>query len=218
MLAGEVDRRTPQGTKGSKKYERATNSFEVVAREWFEKHRHTWAASHSDKIIRRLEKDVFPWLGGKPLRKSLHAMLATNCSIVPVPPSKTNPLIQQRVFCFQPVDSCSVPQFSHPNEVRHDYQAPVPLALEPTRYFRFSCCRTAGLADCHENINRNGNPDVRLHRILGSTVEFFDPNTLFDLSFDLSKRTVREHPANRAAELLPWAVAKQINSPSGAST
>ena len=118
-------------------------------------------------------------------------MLATNCSIVPVPPSKTNPLIQQRVFCFQPVESCSVPQFSHPNEVRHDYQAPVPLALEPTRYFRFSCCRTAGLADCHENINRDGNPDVRLHRILGSTVEFFDPNTLFDLSFDLSKEQSR---------------------------
>ena len=43
----------------------ATNSFEVIAREWFEKNRDSWAPSHADKIINRLEKDVFPWLGGK---------------------------------------------------------------------------------------------------------------------------------------------------------
>ena len=46
---------------------RASNSFEVVAREWFEKHRETWAVGHADKIIRRLEKDVFPWLGVRPI-------------------------------------------------------------------------------------------------------------------------------------------------------
>jgi len=40
-------------------------SFEEVAREWFAKQSPTWAASHADKIIARLENDVFPWLGGK---------------------------------------------------------------------------------------------------------------------------------------------------------
>lgn len=39
------------------------NTFEAIAREWFEKHRKTWAKSHSEKIIRRMERDVFPWLG-----------------------------------------------------------------------------------------------------------------------------------------------------------
>ena len=39
------------------------NRFEVVAREWFEKFGTDWAGSHSDRIINRLEKDVFPWLG-----------------------------------------------------------------------------------------------------------------------------------------------------------
>jgi len=39
------------------------DSFEQVAREWFEKHSPNWAPSHSEKIIRRLERDVFPWLG-----------------------------------------------------------------------------------------------------------------------------------------------------------
>ena len=40
-------------------------SFEAVAREWYAKHAPSWAASHSDKIIRRLERDVFPWIGAK---------------------------------------------------------------------------------------------------------------------------------------------------------
>lgn len=44
-----------------------TNIFEVVAREWFEKHSSNWVASHADKIIRRFEKDVFPWMGTRPI-------------------------------------------------------------------------------------------------------------------------------------------------------
>lgn len=43
------------------------NSFEVVAREWFAKHSPKWAATHSSKIIRRLEREVFPWLGQHPI-------------------------------------------------------------------------------------------------------------------------------------------------------
>src|SRR5574337_1929891 len=45
----------------------AANSFEAVAREWFAKMQPTWAAGHADKIIRRLERDVFPWIGGTPI-------------------------------------------------------------------------------------------------------------------------------------------------------
>jgi integrase len=39
------------------------NSFEAVAREWFSKNSPNWAKSHSSKIINRLKKDIFPWLG-----------------------------------------------------------------------------------------------------------------------------------------------------------
>ncbi len=42
-------------------------SFEAVAREWYAKNAPTWAPSHSIKIIRRLENDVFPWIGAKPI-------------------------------------------------------------------------------------------------------------------------------------------------------
>jgi integrase len=43
------------------------DSFEAVAREWYQKNVSGWAPSHSLKIIRRLEQDVFPWIGSKPV-------------------------------------------------------------------------------------------------------------------------------------------------------
>lgn len=43
------------------------SSFEIVAREWFVKHAPGWADTHSSKVIRRLEVDVFPWIGGRPI-------------------------------------------------------------------------------------------------------------------------------------------------------
>ena len=35
-------------------------SFEEVAREWYEKNAPNGASTHAEKIIRRLERDVFP--------------------------------------------------------------------------------------------------------------------------------------------------------------
>jgi hypothetical protein len=45
----------------------AQNTFEAVAREWFEKHVSGWTPSHSEKIMGRLNKDVFPWMGRRPI-------------------------------------------------------------------------------------------------------------------------------------------------------
>jgi integrase len=47
--------------------ERAANSFEVIAREWFAKHEPLWTLGHSSKVIARLENDAFPWLGSRPI-------------------------------------------------------------------------------------------------------------------------------------------------------
>ncbi|MEZ5564338.1 MAG: tyrosine-type recombinase/integrase, partial [Gammaproteobacteria bacterium] len=43
------------------------NTFEAVAREWFAKRSAVWKQTHSSKVIRRLEIDVFPWLGPRPI-------------------------------------------------------------------------------------------------------------------------------------------------------
>jgi len=45
----------------------AANSFEAVAREWFAKYLPTWSEGHATRIIRRLERDIFPWLGNRPI-------------------------------------------------------------------------------------------------------------------------------------------------------
>ena len=65
LLAQSIDPGEHRKALKSASAERAANSFEVVAREWFAKYAPHWAATHSDKIIRRLEKDVFPWLGAR---------------------------------------------------------------------------------------------------------------------------------------------------------
>ena len=67
LLAGDIDPGEHRKAQKAAKLERASNSFETVAREWFAKHSLNWATTHADKIIQRLEKDVFPWLGGKPI-------------------------------------------------------------------------------------------------------------------------------------------------------
>ena len=41
------------------------NSFEFVTREWHSKHIHTWSEDHGIKILKRLEQNILPWLGGK---------------------------------------------------------------------------------------------------------------------------------------------------------
>lgn len=43
------------------------NSFEVVAREWHEKFKQRWTKVHADTTIRRIEQNVFPWLGERPI-------------------------------------------------------------------------------------------------------------------------------------------------------
>ncbi len=47
--------------------ERAANSFEVVAREWHSKFSSTWSAGHADTIKGRLENEVFPYIGARPI-------------------------------------------------------------------------------------------------------------------------------------------------------
>jgi hypothetical protein len=37
-----------------------SNSFEVIAREWFQKFESSWVPDHSNRIISRLERDIFP--------------------------------------------------------------------------------------------------------------------------------------------------------------
>ena len=67
LLANAVDPGEARKANKAAGLERAANSFEVIAREWFATNINSWVKSHSDKIIRRLERDVFPWIGNRPI-------------------------------------------------------------------------------------------------------------------------------------------------------
>ncbi len=43
------------------------DSFEAVAREWHAKRAPGWAPGHAEKVMGRIERDVFPWLGARPV-------------------------------------------------------------------------------------------------------------------------------------------------------
>lgn len=45
----------------------AESSFESIAREWFAKFKPKWTDGHASRIIRRLEQNIFPWLGTRPI-------------------------------------------------------------------------------------------------------------------------------------------------------
>jgi integrase len=67
LLTNEVDPSENRKAIKAARDERSANSFEVIGREWFAKHSPNWSANHADRIIRRLERDIFPWIGGKPI-------------------------------------------------------------------------------------------------------------------------------------------------------
>ena len=47
----------------------AENSLEAIGREWFaKKSKGGWSKTHADKVLLRLEKDLFPWLGRRDAR------------------------------------------------------------------------------------------------------------------------------------------------------
>lgn len=57
------------GAKRRAEQSAAGDSFEAIAREWFERFSAKWAPGHSGKLIRRLELYIFPWIGTRPIAK-----------------------------------------------------------------------------------------------------------------------------------------------------
>jgi len=54
------------------------NSFEVVAREWIDKQSAVWSPANTEKIKRRFEINIFPWLGERPVADILAPELLTH--------------------------------------------------------------------------------------------------------------------------------------------
>ena len=48
-------------------------TFKAVALEWYGKQSPQWGDSHAERSLRQLERDLFPWIGNRPMTE-IHAM------------------------------------------------------------------------------------------------------------------------------------------------
>jgi integrase len=67
LLASGVDPGENRKATKAASADRSANSFEVVAREWYDKHANTWAPNHSKRVKQLFERDLFPQIGSKPI-------------------------------------------------------------------------------------------------------------------------------------------------------
>ncbi len=63
LLATGVD---PNAQRKAIEFHNAS-TLEAVAREWFAKFSPSWSADHAERVIRRFERDIFPWMGARPI-------------------------------------------------------------------------------------------------------------------------------------------------------
>lgn len=66
-LAAGIDPSAARQAAKAAGAERAANSFEAIAREWHAKQAKKWAATTAAKALVRLEDDLFPWIGARPV-------------------------------------------------------------------------------------------------------------------------------------------------------
>lgn len=68
VLADNLD---PSAERKAAKYKSylatGINSFETVANEWYAKQKHTWVPHHASDVLRRLESNIYPSLGKRPI-------------------------------------------------------------------------------------------------------------------------------------------------------
>lgn len=69
LLANSVDPGAVKKAQKEAREELAANTFEIIAREWHAEHKRVKKISdeHAINTLNRLEKDVFPWIGKKPI-------------------------------------------------------------------------------------------------------------------------------------------------------
>jgi integrase len=68
LLAHDTDPSMVKAVQKQTRQHATADSFEAVAREWHGKKKPGWAPGTAQRILRSLEKDMFPWLGSLPIK------------------------------------------------------------------------------------------------------------------------------------------------------
>lgn len=67
QLANNIDPGVLKNSIKRSKKLAAENSFEAIAREWHAKFTPKWTKEHGERILIRLEQNIFPWIGRRPI-------------------------------------------------------------------------------------------------------------------------------------------------------
>jgi integrase len=67
LVAKGIDPSMHRKAEKASRLESGANSFEVIAREWLAKQFPGWSAVHTGNVKSRLEQNIFPWMGRRPI-------------------------------------------------------------------------------------------------------------------------------------------------------
>lgn len=67
LIAEGIDPGTHKKEQKTAEEEKTKNTFEALAKEWHQKQSHVWTERHAHYVLKRLELNIFPWLGNKPI-------------------------------------------------------------------------------------------------------------------------------------------------------
>ncbi len=67
LLAGGIDPATAKKDEKKKIFRNAQNTFKAVALEWHENQKGRWSDNHTNNVLHRLERDIFPFIGTEPI-------------------------------------------------------------------------------------------------------------------------------------------------------
>lgn len=67
QLANNIDPGVLKNSVKRSKKLAAENSFEAIAREWHAKFTPKWTKEHGERILIRIEQNIFPWIGRRPI-------------------------------------------------------------------------------------------------------------------------------------------------------
>jgi integrase len=68
LLANNIDPGAVRKAQKQAKVEE-TETVEIISREWHAKFKSKWTEGHAIKLMRCLERDVFPWIGTRPIKE-----------------------------------------------------------------------------------------------------------------------------------------------------
>lgn len=69
LLAKDIDPSQHKQEEKAAMKEMVENNFETIAREWLKKQKNQWSEGHTYRVTRKLELNVFPWLGTRPIKQ-----------------------------------------------------------------------------------------------------------------------------------------------------